>query len=111
MKSAPMSDSLFDDLLPTKTIKTTPKPPLARQHMQKNCTCLNCQHFAGRARDRLATLFKQGKGYCDHPDHAWGIWNVVQDIERPTKPPCALFSPAPEEITKQRLAAIKKLRR
>lgn len=102
-----MTESIFDDI---ETTAQPPKPHPKVQHMQKNCTCLNCQHFAGRARDRKAVLFKQGKGYCDHPEHAWGIWNVVQDIEHPTKPQCQLFSPAPETTVQARLEAVRKLR-
>lgn len=103
-----MTESIFDDI---ETTAQTPKPHPKVQHMQKRCTCcIECRFFAGRARDRLASLFKQGKGYCDHPEHAWGIWNVVQDIEHPTKPPCQLFSPATETTVQARLEAVRKLR-
>lgn len=106
-----MTGSLLGDLETPKTPEPAPKPLPKVQHMQKSCTCcIECRFFAGRARDRLAVLFKQGKGYCDHPGHAWGIWNVVQDIEHPTKPPCQLFSPAPETTVQARLEAVRKLR-
>lgn len=67
--------------------------------------CLLCEHFAGRARDPTTTLFIQKKGFCDHPDHPWGIWNVIQDVERG----CALFEAAPKTVQDQRRAAAVKL--
>lgn len=97
-----MTESIFDDI---ETIAQTPKPRPKVQHMQKNCTCLNCQHFAGRARDRKAVLFKHGKGYCDNPGHHGGVWNVIQDVERG----CALFEAAPQTVQDQRRAAAVKL--
>lgn len=69
-------------------------------------TCLACRFFAGRARDRLATLFRQRKGYCDHPKHPWGIWNVVQEI---TNGSCPLFEDATDQIKEQRRIALRKL--
>lgn len=68
-------------------------------------TCLACRFFAGRARDRLAVLFRQRKGYCDNPAHAGGIWNVVQNIEQG----CDLFEAAPQTVQDQRRAAAVKL--
>lgn len=70
-------------------------------------TCLDCAWFAGRTRDRQATLFKVGKGYCDHIHHPGGVWNVVQSIDKPQR--CALFEAAPEAIVQQRREAAKKL--
>lgn len=90
-----MSESLFDDL------DHAPKP----KPEKPSGTCLECQHFAGRARDRKAVLFKHGKGYCDHPAHHGGVWNVVQDVERG----CALFEAAPKTVQDQRRAAAVKL--
>ena len=68
--------------------------------------CLECAWFSGRERDRQATLFRMGKGYCNHQKHPWGIWNVIQDI---SKRGCQLFEEAPEDIRKQRAEAAKKL--
>lgn len=68
-------------------------------------SCLTCRFFAGRRRDRFAVLFRQRKGYCDNPAHPWGVWNVVQDVERG----CALFEAAPSTIQDQRRAAAVKL--
>lgn len=68
-------------------------------------TCLACRFFAGRARDRLAVLFRQRKGYCDNHAHHGGVWNVVQDVERG----CALFEAAPRTVQDQRRAAAVKL--
>lgn len=44
--------------------------------------CLDCAWFAGRERDHQATLFRMGKGYCNNPEHLWGIWNVIQEITK-----------------------------
>lgn len=70
-------------------------------------SCLTCRFFAGRSRDRFAALFRQRKGYCDNPAHPWGVWNVVQSIDKPQR--CALFEAAPEAIVQQRREAAKKL--
>lgn len=72
-----------------------------------NRACLDCAWFAGRSRDRQATLFKIGKGYCDHIHHPGGVWNVVQSIVRPNQ--CERFEAAPENIISQRWEAAKKL--
>lgn len=69
--------------------------------------CLDCAWFAGRERDRQATLFRMGKGYCNNPKHPWGVWNVIQDITN--KRGCQLFEEAPEDIREQRMSAARKL--
>lgn len=99
-----MTESLFDDI---ETTAQTPKPRPKVQHVQKNCTCLDCAHFAGRARDRLAVLFKQRKGYCNHPAHPWGVWNVVQDIAAPAH--CPNFETTDKTTAAQRKYAAAKL--
>lgn len=68
--------------------------------------CVECKFFAGRSRDKHAVLFRQKKGYCDNVDHAWGIWNVVQDI---TKGHCDLFEDASETVKEQRKFALSKI--
>lgn len=70
-------------------------------------SCLDCSWFAGRDRDRQATLFRIGKGYCNNPEHPWGIWNVVQDVT--SKRGCSLFEEAPENIRNQRKEAALRL--
>lgn len=72
-------------------------------------SCLDCSWFAGRERDRQATLFRMGKGYCNNPEHPGGIWNVVQDITK--KSGCHLFEEAPDDIKNQRRKAAEKLRK
>lgn len=70
-------------------------------------SCLDCSWFAGRERDRQATLFRMGKGYCNHVDHHGGVWNVVQDIT--SERGCTLFEAAPERIAVLRRQAAEKL--
>lgn len=69
--------------------------------------CLLCEHFAGRARDPTTTLFRKKKGYCDHPDHPWGIWNVIQDIDGHNH--CQMFQPTTEQKQAMRIKAAQKL--
>lgn len=91
--------SLFDDL--------PAQPAPARPPPKASGSCLECAWFAGRARDAHAVLFKQRKGYCDHEKHPWGIWNVVQNIERDTH--CPNFKPTTPEAAAQRKTAAEKL--
>ena len=66
--------------------------------------CVECRHFAGMRRDHRAFLFKSGRGYCDHPRHPGGIWNVIQSVTYPRE--CPLFEEADEHIKEMRQKAL-----
>ena len=66
--------------------------------------CIECRHFAGIRRDHRAFLFKSGRGYCDHPKHPGGIWNVIQSVTHPKD--CSLFEEADDHVKEMRQKAL-----
>ncbi len=71
--------------------------------------CIECANFAGRARDRLGTLFRMRKGYClDDRWHPGGTWAVIQDIVKHHV--CRCFKPADPDLIQQRQRALEILK-
>lgn len=81
---------------------TVEEGPSCAQNAPK--ACIECKHFAGIRRDHGAFLFKSGRGYCDHPKHPGGIWNVIQNVTYPRE--CPLFEEADEHIKEMRQKAL-----
>ena len=70
---------------------------------------IECANFAGRARDRLGTLFRMRKGYClDDRWHPGGTWAVIQDIVKHHV--CRCFKPADPDLIQQRQRALEILK-
>ena len=55
----------------------------------KPVRCLDCDYLAGSERTPQ-WLFVTGRGYCDHEGRRGGPWNVLQEIENPSRM-CARF--------------------
>ena len=69
----------------------------------KRC-CAFCANFAGRSRDRDATLFRSNRGYCDAAGHPGGRWNVLQDITGECN--CERFCPVLDDMKRARERAL-----
>lgn len=67
--------------------------------------CVECRFFAGNRRDHRAFLFRTARGYCDHPRHPGGIWNVIQSITVKRHRP--LYEAAEENVKEMRHKALK----
>lgn len=76
--------------------------------MTERARCVDCEFLAGS--DRTPQwLFASGRGYCDHPDRAGGLWNVLQGVDGFHG--CERFKQADKERVRLRIHALDVLRR